>query len=669
LGRDRYLRKIEEAIASEAARLTSRKEIDGEDEDADAEAEKKKRNTIARRMAGLEFLKELTSKLLELSPSAEDSPEDIIRKAGRFLKEAASSVNELDNYSLARLSAAVGGMERVAGGEDSAGIDAAEWLAALPAAARVMGSAPRPGHLHVDSVYAGGHSGRAHTFIIGMDDAMFPGGAPQDPLLLDGEKRRVSDALTCAADRLEHKTENFSRLLCGLRGSLTMGYSCRDLLDDSEVFPSSALMSAFRLTSGERGADLETVAASLGAPASFAPADESSCLDETEWWMWRLLAAEKVSNALEIVNARFPRAKRGALAAKARESSDFTEFDGFAPRAGADNNPFDVVSGSVMSSSRLELFGKCPLAYFFKYILKIAPPEEVVVEPYVWLDPLNTGNLLHKAFEDFYVALMAENRLARLEDESLLWSIIEERAAEYRELFPPPSEPVYEAAMENLKRTAKIFIIEESKLDGASAPRYLEASIGLPRERAGKATPLDSPEPVELRLLSGSIRARGRIDRVDALPARGANVFTLWDYKTGGTYKYRSKDPFNQGRVAQHALYIAIVEKALERALKGKSAVAGFGFFFPSPRAGGERLSWSAEELADGKRVIDAICSSVASGSFIATNNCDDCGSAKYQCEYAPICRDVSAVANAADAKLENQSNETLAFQRELRKS
>jgi len=667
MGRDRYLRKIDEAISAARAKISRPIEADADEDNSSVEESIAKRNRAERRLFNLKVIRSLVSDLIEMSPSQGDGPSDALKKAGRFLKEAARSINELDNYSLEKLTSAVKSMEKVAGVEDGEGIDAAEWLSALPSATRVMGKAPLPGHLHVDSVYNGGHSGRSHTFIVGMDDAMFPGGAAQDPLLLDGEKSRVSEALPRATDRLERKMEDFTRLLCGLRGSVTLGYSCRDLLDDSEMFPSSALMNAFRVATGEHEADLETFAARLGAPVSFSPTEESFCLDETEWWMWRLLGSEKVSNAFAAASARFPRAGRGSFAAKARASSAFTEFDGLAPRAGADNNPFDMVNGPVVSSSRLELFGKCPLAYFFKYTLGIKPPDEVVIDPYVWLNPLETGSLLHEAFEDFYTAVMSEKRLVRAEDESLLVSIIEERAAEYKEMMPPPSEPVYEAAMESLKRTAKIFIVEELKLAGSSAPRFLEASIGLEREREGKGTPLDSTEPVELRLAGGRIRARGRIDRVDALPAKGDNVFFLWDYKTGGTYKYRSKDPFNEGRVVQHALYVEMAKAAIERTLGGKSAVAGFGFFFPSQKGGGERISWGTEELDGGLNVIDAICRAAADGAFIATNNCDDCGSGKFQCEYAAICRDVSSVADATAAKLANPENEALSALRELK--
>ena len=41
-----------------------------------------------------------------------------------------------------------------------------------------------------------------------------------------------------------------------------------------------------------------------------------------------------------------------------------------------------------MSASQLETMGQCPLKYFFRYVLKIGVPDELALDPDVWLDPL-----------------------------------------------------------------------------------------------------------------------------------------------------------------------------------------------------------------------------------------------------------------------------------------
>src|SRR4029078_4257300 len=95
--------------------------------------------------------------------------------------------------------------------DNQVGIDVWDWLAALPGESRVLGSGPRPGCLHVDSIYSGGVSGRGHTFILGLDDSRFPGAGLQDPLLLDSERRQVSPQLMTAAAPLDAHTRDFSR--------------------------------------------------------------------------------------------------------------------------------------------------------------------------------------------------------------------------------------------------------------------------------------------------------------------------------------------------------------------------------------------------------------------------------------------------------------------------
>ena len=59
------------------------------------------------------------------------------------------------------------------------------------------GLGPRGGCLHVAHVLAGGHSGRPHTFIVGLDDGRFPGVGLQDPILLDEERRASPDLPDC----------------------------------------------------------------------------------------------------------------------------------------------------------------------------------------------------------------------------------------------------------------------------------------------------------------------------------------------------------------------------------------------------------------------------------------------------------------------------------------
>ena len=168
------------------------------------------------------------------------------------------------------------------------------------------------------------------------------------------------------------------------------------------MFPVVRCWQPIRLISGQRNGDQSDLAAWLAQkspPASFAPHDPTECLSAAEWWLWRLCGAS--------VRARIPRPwcwrtiliwPQGRHAAAERRRSEFTEYDGRVEQAGPDLDPTQS-DHRVLSANRLQTIGKCPLMYFFEYGLGIAPPDELEVDPNVWLDALATGSLLHELFE------------------------------------------------------------------------------------------------------------------------------------------------------------------------------------------------------------------------------------------------------------------------------
>lgn len=662
MGRNRYLRMIDEEIAALEIRPPGAR---GDGDEAGDDVPDWKLAALNRRKQGLKLLRRITADLLDVSPSEWKPEAAVLRNATVFIEKLARSVSDLDNFSRDRLAANMKDMADCIGAEDGPlSVDLHEWLRSLPGETRVLGSGPRPGHLHVDNIFTGGHTGRKHTFIIGLDDSLFPGGAAQDPLLLDGERKNLSDRLALSAGRVDRKLKSFGELLARLGGRATLGFSSRDLLEDRESFPASVLIDIYRIVSGDRGGDHGRFVKWLAPPASFAPDAPEKCLDETEWWMWRLLGTEKAENAGSLIRNRYPHLARGAAAAAARESGDFTKYDGNVPRAGAENDPF-AKEGTTISAGRLEKIGSCPLGYFFRYILGVEPPEELEIDPYKWLDPRSSGKLMHKVFEVFYKEL--NGRQPEESDLDLLLSILERYAAEYRKQIPPPSDIVFKSEYRKLEKMARIFLAEELRLRGATAPMFFEVTIGrIPRDEDSEGSPLDRKEPVNVKLPGGgTIRAQGRIDRIDRIQGKKGRLFTILDYKTGGTYKYRSADPFNQGRVVQHALYLAMADPILKEHFGGDAAAAGFGFFFPSRKAWGERLMWSADELSRGGEFIEKLCRIAAAGCFLPTNEKGDC---KF-CDYLSVCGNPAETADASKSKLENQKNNALKPFMELRKN
>ena len=187
-------------------------------------------------------------RLLEISPTADSAPEQLLAAAKKFLEELARSDTELDNYALKALLDDINDMAFWTDQDaEPMSLDLWEWLSSLPGTVRVGGSGPRPGRLHVAHALSGGHSGRNYTFVIGLDDSRFPGAGLNDPLLLDEERGKLSPKLRKASAELSLKMERFAKLQSRLRGTVTLGFSCLNLQEDREMFPSPVVLSAYRI--------------------------------------------------------------------------------------------------------------------------------------------------------------------------------------------------------------------------------------------------------------------------------------------------------------------------------------------------------------------------------------------------------------------------------------
>ncbi len=659
-GRERYLSKIDGARNAAERKKASGRLSDEEGEGAADEAAR-----MDRRIKELEAIRRLVRGLLSNTPGTVDRQRDLLEAAQVFLDRYARHTNRFDEYARKKLSDEILGLAECVEEEDVEGLDIWKWLEDECLASPVRGERPQPGRLHVAPVHGGGHSGRKHTFIVGLDDSRFPGAGMQDPLLLDGERNRVSRDLPTAAKRLARTAQGFAGLLARLRGSVTLSYCCRSLTDDREMFPSPVVLSAFRSLAENPQGDQDDLIRWLPEPASFAPSSLDRCLDLTESWVWWMCEGDGVLDPQDTIVRSFPHLGRGFDAREARASDRFTEYDGYVPQAGQDLDPTKP-DGPVLSASALEMAGACPLAYFFRYVLGIRPPDEVRIDPRVWLDPAERGQLLHAVFRRFMHLLREQDLLPEFRrDEKLLMETLDGELAWWRDSKPAPSRAAYERETLDLREASRIFLKEEEEFCKESRPFCFEASVGMMPE--GQGTPLDTLEPVRLKLGRGAtLRARGRIDRVDQIPGSEGKKFAVWDYKTGSSWRYRTgtiEDPFQSGRLVQSALYLQLAERRLKETVSPKASVDRFGYFFPTTREHGERVEWTAAELAEGVRVLGSLCEMLAKGAFPFT---DDPGDVSYS-DYKDAFGDVHAAADAASRKLRNPKNEPLNPFRRLR--
>lgn len=655
-GRDRYLTVMDRRIGSiEGSAASGARPQHSAPRGSSVDGDR-------RRLKGLKALRELVADLLGLDIEGKAGQVSMLRSAIAFLQTRARCEGKLDEYArgflLERMEERADCLERDG---EVPGRDAGEWIRDLALSSNVLGQGPRPGRAFVSPLHSGGHSGRGHTFIVGLDDSRFPGTGAQDPLLLDGERERISQDLKTGTRSLAGRLEEFALLVSRLRGNVTLSYSCRSLIDDREVFPSPVVVSAYRILSGNRAGDQGDLAAWLPDPVSFAPGSAEECIDSSELWLHRLCEGPCVECAREAVAGFYPNLRRGFEAGDARESDAFTEFDGYVPEAGADNDPASA-RGGPLSSRMLEMLARCPMDYFFTYVLGIKTPDEYEMDPGVWLDRMERGLIIHDVFREFLRRLDEDGCLPDYgEHRGLLEEIVTGIIEEWSARRPPPSSDVFEVEEAEIRRTARVFLRSEQVHCELRRPRYFEVAVGVKQEKEGTA--IDSSEPVALELPDGrTVSICGRLDRVDELPGEDNESFEVWDYKTGRSAAFDRLDPFKQGRHLQCAIYLLLAESALQRKHPGARVVAS-GYFFPSLFEGGARIRWGREQLEGCLDILTSLCDMLAGGCF--NFSCESTDARWSTCVEA--FGDVEVAAGAASRKITNAKNKALEPFRRLR--
>lgn len=579
-----------------------------------------------------------------------------------FLNDTARPADQLDEYGRAALVREISALLETggeAGGLEA--VDLTEWLIELLGKTSVEGKGPRPGCIYAAPLHAGGHSGRTHTFIIGLDDTRFPGHGIQDPVLLDSERTALSPGLKHAGERPTEQMEQFAEVLSRLPGDVGIGYCCRKLDDDRRLFPGPAVLAAYRVISGDHEGELDDLERWLGEPVYFAPASVEECINGTDYRLYLVGRDAALSDPEILVASVFPHLGRGFTARDARAGERFTEYDGYVPEAGKD---WVLTAGekTPVSPTRLETLGKNPMEYFFRYVLDVEVPEAYEIDSSRWLDPMETGSLLHEVFREFVQLLIDEGSApdygrdcSRLQH--ILWQNIEVLRGEK----PPQRMDVFRREAAELERACEIFLKEEEAYSGRSRPACCEASIGLPPE--GEGTRLDCDEPVAVELPGGrTIYVRGRIDRIDEL-AGGTGEYAVFDYKTGSDYSYDEADPHRQGRLIQNSLYMELADRRLKSEIGAGARAALFGYFFPNTRAHGERYEWTREELAPGLEYVELLSEMLEQGCFVFS---DDANDARFS-DYAEAFGDTEASAADTKRKMQNPENDALETFRKLR--
>ena len=639
-GRGRYLSRL--------GALRSRGETGPGDDDA------------ARPPEAAAILFDLVKNLLELAPLPEAplSLPDAARATGAFLSKFARIAAPRDGQARDALLGLCGELA----GLPERSLPAGEAAARLSEAIRelaVGGQTPLPGRLHVAPLDAAGHAGRPLFWVLGLDEARFPGAPRQDPVLLDHERKRLGEMLPGVklalrgADAGSRARHALLSALARTRGEIVLSFSERDLLEDADRFPSAFLLEAFRAKASRKDADYGELRKAIGTAESFVPRTEAA-LDEGEWWLSALREDPDPSTHRPDVHRAYPGLGEAARAEEARSGTEFTAWDGRVEVAGE----LDPRAGElVVSASRLERLAACPRAYFFKDVLNLSVPEEERPAG-VWLQPYEFGNLLHELFHDFLGMLTARGERPGSSALPALEAAAVRHLAGWRERVPPPTEASFEAQREELLTACAILLAGEEHFAADTRPRFFEVPFGMPGDDLG---PAGSAAPVEVDIASGRFRLRGRIDRIDE---SDGGRWSVWDYKSGSQRRFRDETALDRGRRLQHVLYARAAESLLLSHGENVKTVEG-GYIFPTRRGTGWRFVPPPLSKSRVDGVLTDLLDLTANGAFVHSPDEEDC---RY-CDFREICGDVERAAERAGGKLADESNESLQPFRVLRGS
>ena len=602
---------------------------------------------IAERLVALDAVTSWVDRLLAIAPVPDpEGRVDLaaLARAGLALTELLEVASRLDGIAREGLTRLFGEFAALRPRKLPLAAAAARLREAVESLS-VASSTPVAGHAHVAKIAAAGWSGRGHTFVLGLDEARFPGGGAQDPVLLDHERdavnRRVASAhLPLRRSRIPEESRHaFDALLARLRGRVVLSYSNRDFLQDAELFPSSAVLGVFRKLEGAPQASFRDLNARETAPAAFRPLGEP--LDDVEWWLAALHAPETdPERAAREVEKAYPWIADGREAEDARRSSVFTKWDG---RLTVEPGELDPrVTREPTSASRLQLLAKSPRAYFLKYVLGLSEPdEERPVD--AWLDPLEYGRLFHDTAFDFFSQRRDPDEAFEIARETAhLQKVAERNLARMRGEIPPPSEVAFRTQRDAFLADLAVFIKAEAKNAATSTPRFFEVPFGRSRGSAGKD--LASAEPLEVPMDGATFLLEGKIDRIDA---EGPGAWAVWDYKTGSERQFKESMPLNRGRQIQHALYARAAEILLRRSEFTVASLRS-GYYFPTRKGGARRVVPEVSD-ADVDATLENLFDLLAAGAFPHSTEKRDC---EY-CDFRMACGDPDAAARRSKAKCE----------------
>jgi ATP-dependent helicase/nuclease subunit B len=400
--------------------------------------------------------------------------------------------------------------------------------------------------------------------VLGMVDGLFPAQDSPDPLLPDAVREQLN--LTCGINlpraterRAAHRRQFLAALLSGRQS--TLYWPRAGSTGTGEAGPSHWLIEQLRRRPGGalvQGGDLlrnpgnvdGVSVAEYGRGSEFADVHEYDIASVSRHVA---LQPERTRHFLESDK------ESGVPAARELERERFgsvlTKWSGNVSTA---YKLPAAISGQVLSASRVEAFARCPLKYFFSYVLAVEAPVEE--QDTYYLPPDRRGTLVHAVLEEYL-----KSRISGADaGVKTLDSAMSKIRAEWEAKEPGVKGRVWEIETREIRRLLIRWLTGEAELEqGGWEPEAAEWAFG--RE--------DGERALEMKLNDGTVLQFGGV--IDRVEKRADGSYYVLDYKTGRppAAKVLKEDPVNRGKNLQLALYSRAIE--LLRG-NGKPVVAGY---------------------------------------------------------------------------------------------
>lgn len=348
------------------------------------------------------------------------------------------------------------------------------------------------------------------VFVIGVNEGFFPAVSIQQGLLSENDKENLKhygiEFSKNLANIITDEKFNFYKTVSACSEKLYISYALSDAMGNSR-FASNVISQIENMFS----TNIKYYACGYNF-SFYSPTKESAYYNYVQHFNINnddIKNIETVLNNIPVYNDKIKYLKM------INENYDF-QIDNKKLMKKALSSKFNI------SATRFENYNECHFKFFCHDILKIYAQNRKDI------NPLETGNIIHKCLENILVSCTSKDDFAKLSHEDIK-KIITQTMNEYRESnfggnFAKSAR--FEANYSKIKNTAFEIVLHLQE--------ELSQSQFIPVDYELKISEKDGDKPLKIITPNGiEVILNGKIDRVDLLENDGKKYIRIIDYKSG----------------------------------------------------------------------------------------------------------------------------------------